>query len=175
MRDGIPVVTPARTLLNQAAVLTPRRLEADVNAADIHGLITPDQLRIALVDFVGLPGAPALRQLLDRHAFTLTDSELERMFLPIARRAGLGAPLTQQRVNGFRVDFFWPALGLVVETDGLRYHRTPAQQSRDLIREQTHRGAGTEPLRFTHWQVAYDKPWVERTLRRVRARLASRR
>ena len=29
------------------------------------------------------------------------------------------------RVNGFSVDFHWPDLGLVVETDGLRYHRTP--------------------------------------------------
>ena len=35
-------------------------------------------------------------------------------------------PLTSQRLNGFRVDFFWPELGLVVETDGLRYHRTAA-------------------------------------------------
>jgi very-short-patch-repair endonuclease len=170
-RDGIPVVTPARTLLNQAAVLTPRRLEADINAADIHGLVTPQDLRKALRYFGGLPGVVALRELLDRHTFTLTDSALERMFLPLARRAGLPAPCTQQRVNGFRVDFFWPGLGLVVETDGLRYHRTPVQQSRDLIREQTHRGAGIEPLRFTHWQVAHDQAWVAGTLRRVGGRL----
>jgi very-short-patch-repair endonuclease len=30
-------------------------------------------------------------------------------------------------VNGFKVDFFWPELGLVVETDGWRYHRTPGR------------------------------------------------
>ena len=29
-------------------------------------------------------------------------------FIPIARRAALGPPLTQVRVNGFEVDFFWP-------------------------------------------------------------------
>lgn len=95
------------------------------------------------------------------------------MFLPVTRRAGLPEPLTRRRVNGFRVDFFWPSLGLAVETDGLRYHRTPAQQARDLVREQTHKAAGLEPLRFTHWQVAYDRPWVQRTLRRVAARLAN--
>jgi very-short-patch-repair endonuclease len=37
-------------------------------------------------------------------------------------------PETQVRVNGFRVDFYWPDLGLVVETDGLTYHRTPAPE-----------------------------------------------
>jgi hypothetical protein len=39
--------------------------------------------------------------------------------LAIARDAGLPAPLTGQVVNGFEVDFYWPDLGLVVETDGL--------------------------------------------------------
>lgn len=170
-RDGIPVVSPARTLLNQATVLSARQLEADVNAADIHGLITPGQLARTLVAFKGHPGVVALRALIDRHTFRLTRSELERMFLPVARRAGLSTPETQQRVNGFTVDFFWPNLGLVVETDGLRYHRTPAQQARDLIREQTHKAAGLEPLRYTHWQVAYDQPWVIRTLRDVAARI----
>jgi very-short-patch-repair endonuclease len=34
-------------------------------------------------------------------------------------------------VNGYRIDFYWPDLELVVETDGLRYHRTPEQQAKD--------------------------------------------
>ena len=62
--------------------------------------------------------------------FVLTDSELERMMLPLIRRAGLPLPQTGVELNGFKVDFFWPELGLVVETDGLRYHRTQAQQAR---------------------------------------------
>ena len=37
-----------------------------------------------------------LRQLLDRHTFRLTDSELERMFLRLVRRAGLPEPITQR-------------------------------------------------------------------------------
>ena len=70
-----------------------------------------------------------LRELLDRSNFSLTDSELERRFLPLAHSAGLPPPQTRRRVNGFRVDFFWPELGLVVETDGLTYHRTPVAQA----------------------------------------------
>lgn len=170
-RDGVPVVSPARTLLNQAATSSRGRLEADINAADIHGLITPGALRRSLDGFRGQPGVTALRGLLDQHTFTLTHSELERLFIPIARSAGLPKPRTQAWVNGFRVDFFWPELGLVAETDGLRYHRTPAQQAKDLVRDQTHKAAGLEPLRFTHWQVAYDKRWVRATLCRVTERI----
>jgi very-short-patch-repair endonuclease len=173
VRRGVPVVKPALMLLGQAAVLSKRQLERDINVADALGLINPDQLRVAAERFAGRAGVSALRAVLDQHTFTLTDSELERMFLPIARRAGIGRPLTRRRVNGFRVDFFWPSLGLVVETDGLRYHRTPAQQARDLLREQTHKAARLESMRFTHWQVAHENGWVERTLRRVAARLKS--
>ncbi len=97
----------------------------------------------------------------------MTDTQLERRFLPLARRAGLPQPLTQQWVNGYRVDFHWPDLGLVVETDGLRYHRTAAQQTIDARRDQTHTAAGLTPLRFSHAQVVYDAEHVEASLRRT--------
>jgi very-short-patch-repair endonuclease len=74
-------------------------------------------------------------------------------------------------VNGFRVDFYWPDLGLVVETDGLRYHRTPARQARDRRRDQTHTAAGLTPLRFTHAQVRHEPTHVRETLRRTASRL----
>jgi very-short-patch-repair endonuclease len=101
----------------------------------------------------------------------MTDTELERRFLPIARRAGLSRPETQAHVNGFRVDFYWPELGLVVETDGLRYHRTPAQQAIDRIRDQAHAAAGLTPLRFTRAQVRYEPSHVEATVAAVARRL----
>jgi very-short-patch-repair endonuclease len=114
-----------------------------------------------------------LRSALDRQTLVLTDSELERRFLPIAYRAGLGPPQTQAWLNGFRVDFYWPDLGLVVETDGLRYHRTAAQQSRDRVRDQTHTAAGLTPVRFGHSQVTYEPDYVEGILRRTAQRLRS--
>ena len=74
-------------------------------------------------------------------------------------------------MNDFRVDFHWDELGLVVETDGLRYHRTPAQQARDRERDQAHAAAGLTPLRFTHAQVAYEADRVEQVLVAVVERL----
>jgi len=164
-RKSIPVTTPARTLIDLGTCLPPYELEAAVNEADKLDLVHPVALRAAVHERRGQRGVLALREILDRGDFLLTDSELERRFLPIARRAGLGPPHTQQRVNGFRVDFYWPDLGLVVETDGLRYHRTPSEQTKDRVRDQAHIAAGLTPLRFTHWQVRYEPGHVERTLR----------
>lgn len=172
-RLGIPVTGPVRTLTDIATQLTAGQLEAAVNEADKRDLVDPERLRVALEDIRGQPGVPALRRLLDRRTFVLTDSDLERRFLRLVRAAGLSKPATGQQLNGFRVDFFWPDLGLVVETDGLRYHRTPAQQARDRVRDQTHAVAGLTTLRFTHSQVRFQHEYVRDTLHRVATRLSS--
>jgi very-short-patch-repair endonuclease len=173
-RNGIPVTSPVRTLIDLATLLGPGELETAINEADRLGLVDPDKLRAATAARRGQHGVRPLRDVLDRHTFSLTDSELERRLLRLVRRAGLPRPLTQQRVNGFRVDFYWPELGLVVETDGLRYHRTPAQQSRDRTRDQKHAAAGLTALRFSHAQVAFDSEHVIETLRAVMNRQRGR-
>ena len=172
-RHGIPVTSPMWTLIDLGTRLPRAALEAAVNEADKLGLTDPERLRAALDDLTGRPGVRALRDLLDARTFVLTDSALERRFLPIARRAGLPLPRTGERLDGFRVDFCWPEIGLVVETDGLRYHRTPAQQARDRERDQAHAASGLTPLRFTHAQVAFEPRRVETVLRRVACRLAA--
>jgi len=172
--EGVPVTAVTRTLVDIAPLVGSRRLEAAVNAADRHGLADPERLRADLAAYAGRRGVAPLRRVLDRHTFTLTASELERRFLPIAHRAGLERPETGVHVNGFEVDFYWRRLGLVVETDGLRYHRTPATQARDRLRDQAHTAAGLTPLRFTHAQVRYDPRHVQRTLATVVRRLARR-
>jgi very-short-patch-repair endonuclease len=169
--DGIPVTTPTCTLVDLAVRLGRERLERAIREADKRDLTDPEAMRAALEHMRGRAGVAALRAVLNRRTFVLTDSELERRFIPIARRAGLPPPETQAIVNGFRVDFYWPEIGLVVETDGLRYHRTPAQQAADRVRDQAHTAAGLTPLRFTHAQVAYERRHVQATLRASAARL----
>jgi very-short-patch-repair endonuclease len=172
--EGIPVTRPVRTLVDLAAELGSHGIERAVNEADRLDLVSVDLLREALDAYRGQRGVARLRAVLDRGTFRLTDSELERRFLRLVDSTGLPRPLTGQRVNGFTVDFFWPELGLVVETDGLRYHRTPAQQERDRVRDQAHVAAGLTTLRFTHHQVRYEPPYVTRTLAAVAHRLRAR-
>jgi very-short-patch-repair endonuclease len=170
-RKGIPVTTPVCTLIDLATRLDRDQLEAAINEANKRDLTDPETVRSALGTLTRRPGVAALREALDRRTFTLTDSDLERRFLPIARRAGLPAPQTGRYVNGFKVDFYWPELGLIVETDGLRYHRTPAQQARDRLRDQAHVASGLTSLRFTHAQVRFERDQVQATLAAVARRL----
>jgi very-short-patch-repair endonuclease len=171
LRHGIPVTTVALTLTDIAVRISRGRLEAAINDADTRDLTDPERLRALVEELPRIPGRGIMRRTLDRRTFRLTRSQLERRFRPIARRAGLPPPDTRVRLNGYEVDFFWADLGLVVETDGLRYHRTPASQARDRERDQAHTASGLTPLRFTHEQVAFEPTRVEATLSRVAVRL----
>jgi very-short-patch-repair endonuclease len=168
---GIPVTSVVRTFIDVAGRLGPSDLERAVNEADRLGLIDPGTLLEVLDQHPGKHGVGPLRELLGERTFRLTDSELERRFLRLVAETGLPMPLTQQPLNGFRVDFLWPELRLVVETDGLTYHRTPAQQARDHVRDQVHLAAGFTPLRFTHAQVRFEAGYVRFTLIAVVNRL----
>jgi very-short-patch-repair endonuclease len=175
IHDQIPVSTPPRTILDQAALpISDSSLERLVNEADSDKKIELDvpSLRTYVGRRRGEPGAPRLRDLLDPETFRLSDSELERRFRPISLAAGLPQPETKVFVNEFEVDFYWPDLGLVVETDSLRYHRTALKQARDLRRDQVHTASGLTPLRFTHWQVRYDPHHIAAVLRATRAHLS---
>ena len=92
IRRAIPVTSVLCTIIDLAPRLPYRQLEAVVNDADRLDLIDPEALRHALKARPGRPGVGVLGELLDRQTFTLTDSELERLFLPIARRAGALRP-----------------------------------------------------------------------------------
>jgi hypothetical protein len=172
-RRGIPVTSVVQTLVDLATELPDGRLERAVNEADKRDLIDPEALRAALTERRGERGVKRLAALLDKRTFRLSDDELERRFRPIAAAAGVPVEETKVWVNGFEVDFFWPRLGLVVETDGLHYHRTPATQARDRVRDQVHTAAGLTQLRFTHHQVRYEPRYVQAILGRTAARLAS--
>jgi len=168
--EGVRVTVPIRTLIDEATRLAPAQLERAVNEADKLERVRADVLYAALDDHSGEPGVGPLRKLLDPLHFRLSDSELERAMRPVAKAAGLPVPETKAWVNGYEVDFFWPELGIVVEADGLRYHRTAAQQRRGLERDQTHIAAGLWPLRFSHWQIAREPAHVRKILRQVAAR-----
>jgi very-short-patch-repair endonuclease len=163
--EGIPITTPVQTLIDLATRHGTPKMERAMNEADRLGLVRTDDLRKALDDHPGEAGVARLRAIIDRATFRYTRSELERAFLPLARQAGLPVPRTSVYVTGFEVDFNFPSLALVVETDGLTYHRTPAQQAKDHERDQAHTAAGLTPLRFTHGQIKFEPDRVVRTLR----------
>jgi very-short-patch-repair endonuclease len=173
VHDGIPVTSPVQTLIDLAARHDQVTVERFVNEADHMRVVRTDVLREALEAHVGERGVARLRVILDRRTFRYTRSELERAFLPLARAADLPLPRASVYVNGHEVDFYFPTLNLVVETDSLTYHRTPSEQTKDSERDQDHSAAGTAHLRFTHGQIKYESDRVLRTLRATASHLSA--
>jgi very-short-patch-repair endonuclease len=164
---GIPVTTLVQTLIDLATVLHREHLEHAIGQADAKNLLRADALRAELEHRRGQRGVPVLVEILDRDAFVLTHSKLEWLFVPLALRAGLPKPRAQHQLGRHRVDFFFEELNLVVECDGLRYHRTQLQQEQDRRRDHAHLIAGRTVARFTHHQVAREPDYVVEVLRRL--------
>lgn len=167
--DGVPVTDPVSTLVDLASCTPEWQVEQAINAADRLGLVDSGTLRATVPDLAPRPGKACIRRLAGCDA--LTDTGLERKFLAIVRNANLPSPLTQAMVSGYRVDFYWPDLGLVVETDGWRYHRTPGEQAADQRRDQAHARGGLTALRFSEDQVRHEPRAVQRTLTTVIRRI----
>jgi very-short-patch-repair endonuclease len=169
--DGIPVTDVVTTLVDLATCVGDALLLRAINQADHFDLIDAHELRSALDSLPRRSGLVRLRALLDEQGGGAADTLLELRFVRLVRAAGLPAPELQTKVDGWRVDFHWPDLGLIVETDGPRDHRTPGQQSRDRERDQDHAAAGLTTVRFTEAQVRHEPDRVRATLEAVITRL----
>ena len=169
---GLPVTSPGRTLTDLAANYSAATIERAINDADKTNVISIAELHRAVE---AMPpwtkGKRAIHRILEPATFTLTDTELEQRFVPIARAAGLSKPRTQHHINGHRADFYFDDLGLIVEADGGAFHRTPTQQRTDRRHEHAHAIAGTVMLRFTHHQIAREPNYVRGVLEKTRLRI----
>lgn len=157
-KDGIPVTSPARTLVDLAASAPPEELERAVAEARARRLVTERQVADALDRAGNRAGVAALRAIL-RHQGgpRLTRSEAERRLLRLIRAAQLPKPASNSRVAGFEVDFMWPEVRLIVEVDGFAYHGHRRAFERDRRRDMLLRDAGYEVIRVT-WRQIVDEP-----------------
>jgi very-short-patch-repair endonuclease len=165
--DGIPVTTPARTILDLAATLQRRPLERLLDQAESARLTDIASLAALARAHAGHRGAGKLLATLDTHApgTTLTKSELEERFLTLCRDHGLPQPLVNHDIEGFEVDFSFPQARLLVEADSWRWHRSREAFERDRHRDAAHARAGYRTLRFTHIQITTDPSTVAQTVR----------
>jgi very-short-patch-repair endonuclease len=151
-REGIPVTSVARTLLDLADVVPKPQLARAFEEAE-----RIDHLDFRAIEDVCLRGrgrrglAALLRVVAERSGpAPATRSELEKSFLELCREHRLPLPRVNEIVAGFEVDAVWPRQRLVVELDGYAFHRTrgrlrarPGPRRRSAAR-------GLQSLRFTH-------------------------
>lgn len=160
-REGLPITSPARTLIDLAST-EPKALERALNEARIRRLVTHAELQAEIK--TRRRGSATLRALLATGP-TLTRSEAERRLVSLILKAQLPAPRTNTRVGGHEVDAYWPEQRLVVEVDGFAFHSSPAAFERDRLRDADLQELGLRVRRVTWKQLA-------ETPERVVARLA---
>lgn len=151
--DGIPTTTPARTLLDLAAVVSRQALERALDEAEMLRLPGPHEL---LDRYPGRRGAATLRTvLLTSRSPTPTRTELEDRFLTFLDDWGFDRPDVNSIIEGLEVDAVWREARLIVELDGFATHGTRRGFERDRERDRRLTAAGWRVIRLTWRQLEH--------------------
>ena len=146
-RDGIPVTTVARTLLDLADVLPTQALRRAVTEAEYRDRLDTVTLAAVVLDNPGRRGAKLMRAVEGRRH--RTRSPLEERFLALLTRWRVEEPESAVWIEGYEVDFMWRRASLVVELDGLSAHATREAVRRDRVRDRALWRAGLRTMRLT--------------------------
>jgi hypothetical protein len=173
-RHGIRVTSPARTLLDLAAVLPERALRRAVRRAQAEHVVSIRQVLELLARSNGHPGAGRLRAAV-ADGPAPTRSELEDLLLGLLddaaiERPQINAPLRFDDVT-IVPDFLWRQQRVVIEADRAAWHEHKLVREHDADKQARLEAAGYRVLRIT-WEQTIRRP--NQTLARIRAALAPR-
>jgi predicted transcriptional regulator of viral defense system/very-short-patch-repair endonuclease len=167
---GIPVTTPARTVVDLADVLGERALGRLVHEGEVQGIVSNAELREELRRVAGRRGAAALSALV-ADGPVRTRSDLEDATYELLRRNGFPRPATNVHVPGVpdwvEVDFHFPGTSLVIEADGDQFHGTRWRRRMDARKQALLEAAGYRVIRLTWEQVTVDEAQTARRLWRA--------
>jgi hypothetical protein len=182
-RSGVPTTSPARTLLDLAAVVDADALEIALDAALRDGLVRVPRVlwRLESLGGRGRSGSACLRALLEERqgATGRSESALETKALRLIRRAGLPEPAVQHRVRErrriiARLDLAYPDRLIAVPLDGWRYHATRSVWQRDLASRAQLAAMGWRVVPLTWSDVVHRPADVVELLRRTLGLRASK-
>lgn len=155
---GIPVTTPAQTLIHLAGTFTPANLERAVGEAQL----------LPGFDVAALP--PRVRALAEDPEDGISRNVMERRFRKLAREAGLSKPVVNEPWGRWEIDFLFRDEGIAVETDGRATHERRLQFERDREKDRDLQLAGLLALRFTYAEIMRRPATVRDTLRAAATR-----
>jgi very-short-patch-repair endonuclease len=157
-RDGIPVTSVARTLLDLADVVESDAWHRAAEEAERLGLLEMRSLARVCQRAAGRRGIRLCRELVENaRAAPRTRSALEDRFALLCERHDIPPPSRNVLVEGMEVDAFWPRRRLVVELDGFAFHRNRAAFERDRARDAALQAAGHRVIRLTYRRLE-DEP-----------------
>jgi very-short-patch-repair endonuclease len=161
-KDGIPVTTVARTLVDLTDLLPSDRILRAMREADYLKLLDIDSLIAAVERAKGRTHLGELTKAIERHRpGQIVRSKLEHRFLELLHEAGLPDPETNVKVETrrrtYEVDCLWPDQRVAVELDGKAAHARAAAFEEDRARDAALTALGIRPLRFT-WHRITEEP-----------------
>lgn len=172
-RHGMRVTSPARTLLDLAAVLSAPALRRAVRRAQAERVVSIRQILELLDRCNGHRGAGRLRAAVAGGPAP-TRSELEDLLLDLLDEAGIERPEINAalRLAGVRIvpDFLWRERRLAIEADGAAWHDHKLVREHDADKQALLEAAGYRVLRIT-WDQTIRRPG--QTLARIGAALAA--
>jgi len=168
-RDGIPITSVPRTLLDIAGVADERALSRAVNQAERTGWLNRTAIHELLDRNPRRRGTKQLRAVIASvHPATRhTRSDLEVEFLLLLEKYRLPKPLVNAKVHGIEVDFHWTGTKVVVELDSYEYHRTPIERENDRRRDAALKDKGYEVLRVSDAWLDADPAGVANKVRKL--------
>jgi hypothetical protein len=180
--DGVPVTTPARTLVDLGAVLPLGSVSLALDRAIGRQLVSLTEVRAALdaVARQGRAGAGIIRPLLEERRGATTVSVLQARMATLVRRYGLAEPVPEYTVldehGQFvgRVDFAYPEVAYVIEVDGYEAHSSPRAFAHDRARQNDLVDLGWTLHRFTWNGVERHPARVAARIRRTHSELLGR-
>ncbi len=156
LTNGLPVTSPARTLLDIGRAVGPLAQESACIDALHRGLVTHRKLVdvYARIGGKGRPGSAAMRMFLNGspEGVAAIESELEARLWRLIRQFGLPRPTPQFWVKtpggNFRLDFAWPEIKAGIELNGKADHDGPLARKRDRRRGNLLKAAGWTVLDY---------------------------
>jgi hypothetical protein len=158
IRDGIPVTSVARTMLDYAEVARLWELRRLVETAEKRRVFDLRAVERLFERSRGRRGLKPLAQVIESYRDPpITANDFERDFLDLCDRAGLPRPQMNVIVEGFSVDAVWREQRLVVELDSRTHHMTTTAFEEDRVRDATLQLAGYRVIRIS-WRRLYEQP-----------------
>jgi hypothetical protein len=164
---GIPVTTPARTILDLAASAPDRQLKYALDQAELQELTDYPALDALARAHAGHRGSRRLRATLETYeaGTARTRSGLEVAFLELCDTYGFPRPrVSVELLPAHTVDFLFEQSRLAVETDSWCWHRGRARFEDDRERDTALAAIGYRALRFTDRQLEHRPDTVARAL-----------
>ena len=168
---GIPITSPARTLVDVAAHLSAETLARACHEAGVRYGTAPRHVEAVLKRKRNAPGAAKLRAIIAGDQ-KVRSRKLERRFLRRLQGARPPLPVTNRPAGTKRVDCRWPEHRLTVELNSFTFHNSRHSWEGDYRREREARGRGDEFRRFTWTDVFENAAYMLHELRQLLSNLS---